>query len=57
VPYACEEGWCGACVIDLVSGKADHRDEVLSDSEKSENTKIQVCISRALPGEKLVLDL
>jgi ferredoxin-NADP reductase len=57
VPYACEEGWCGACVIDLVSGKADHRDEVLSDTEKSANTKIQVCVSRALPGEKLVLDL
>lgn len=57
VPYACEEGWCGACVIDLVSGKADHRDEVLSDAEKESNSKIQVCISRALPGEKLVLDL
>jgi vanillate O-demethylase ferredoxin subunit len=57
VPYACEEGWCGACVIDLVSGKADHRDEVMSDSEKAANEKIQVCVSRALPGEKLVLDL
>ena len=57
VPYACEEGWCGACTIDLISGQADHRDEVLSDEEKAANTKIQVCISRALPGEKLVLDL
>lgn len=57
VPYACEEGWCGACTIDLVAGKADHRDEVLSDDEKANNKKIQVCISRALPGEKLVLDL
>lgn len=57
VPYACEEGWCGACVIDLLAGKADHRDEVLSDAEKESNTKIQVCVSRALPGEKLVLDL
>jgi ferredoxin-NADP reductase len=57
VPYACEEGWCGACIIDLVGGKADHRDEVLSDAEKEGNTKIQVCVSRALPGEKLILDL
>lgn len=57
VPYACEEGWCGACTTDLVAGKADHRDEVLSDAEKAANTKMQVCISRALPGEKLVLDL
>ncbi len=57
VPYACEDGWCGACVIDMISGKADHRDEVMTDEEKAENKKIQVCISRALPGEKLVLDL
>jgi vanillate O-demethylase ferredoxin subunit len=57
VPYACEEGWCGACIIPLLGGKADHRDEVMSDSEKEANDKIQVCISRALPGEKLVLDM
>lgn len=58
VPYACEEGWCGACVIPMLDGKADHRDEVLSDAEKAANTKIQVCISRAAaPGEKLVLDM
>lgn len=57
VPYACEEGWCGACVIPLLGGKADHRDEVLTDAEKAANQRIQVCISRALPGEKLVLDM
>lgn len=58
VPYACEEGWCGACVIPMLGGKADHRDEVLSDAEKAANTKIQVCVSRAaVPGEKLVLDM
>lgn len=57
VPYACEDGWCGACTVGLVSGKADHRDEFLSDADKAEGKKIQVCISRAMPGEKLVLDL
>ena len=57
VPYACEEGWCGACCIPLLGGKADHRDEVLSDAEKEANSKIQVCVSRAMPGEKLILDL
>ena len=57
VPYACEEGWCGACTIDLVGGKADHRDEVLGESEKADNSKIQVCVSRAVPGEKLILEL
>ncbi|CAM9619207.1 unnamed protein product [Phaeothamnion confervicola] len=57
VPYACEDGWCGACTIPLISGKADHRDEFLSDADKAANQKIQVCISRAKPGEKLVLDM
>ncbi len=55
--YVCEEGWCGTCEVGLVSGKADHRDECLTDDEKEANTKIQICISRALPGERLVLDL
>jgi vanillate O-demethylase ferredoxin subunit len=57
VPYACEEGWCGACIIPMLGGKADHRDEVLSNAEKESNEKIQVCVSRALPGEKLILDM
>ncbi len=57
LPYACEDGWCGACTIGLISGKADHRDEFLSDADKAANKKIQVCVSRAAPGEKLVLDL
>jgi len=38
-----------------VSGRADHRDEVLTDEERERN--IQVCVSRAQPGETLVLDL
>ncbi len=57
LPYACEDGWCGACTIGLISGQADHRDEFLSDADKAANKKIQVCVSRAKPGEKLVLDL
>lgn len=55
--YVCEEGWCGTCETGLVSGKVDHRDECLTDDEKATNTKMQICISRALPGERLVLDL
>ena len=56
VLYACEEGWCGNCKVGLISGKVDHRDEYLS--EKERESAIQVCISRAAPGEKkLVLDI
>ena len=47
VLHACEEGWCGNCVVDYLSGGVDHRDEVLDDTDRE--TKIQVCISRALP--------
>jgi vanillate O-demethylase ferredoxin subunit len=51
----CKEGVCGTCRVGLVEGRADHRDEVLTDEEREKN--IQVCVSRALPGETLVLDL
>jgi vanillate O-demethylase ferredoxin subunit len=57
VMYTCEDGWCGNCQIVMLGGKADHRDEVLTAEERAENSKIQVCISRALPGEKLILDI
>ena len=51
----CKEGVCGTCRVGLVSGRADHRDEVLTDDERGRH--IQVCVSRAQPGETLVLDL
>jgi phthalate 4,5-dioxygenase reductase subunit len=38
----------------LLAGEAEHRDMVLSDSEKSSH--IMVCVSRA-KGAELVLDL
>ena len=51
----CKEGVCGTCRVGLVGGVADHRDDVLTDDERESN--IQVCVSRAMPGETLVLDL
>ena len=55
--YVCREGWCGNCVCGLLGGRADHRDEGLDDDEKEANDRIHICISRALPGERLVLGL
>jgi ferredoxin-NADP reductase len=56
-PFVCKEGWCGNCRLPLLGGRADHRDEVLSDEEKDANAFIHVCISRAAPGERrLVID-
>jgi ferredoxin len=51
----CKEGVCGTCRVGLISGKADHRDEVLTDEQREH--EIQVCVSRALPNETLVVDL
>ena len=51
----CNEGVCGTCRVDLISGEVDHRDECLDEDEHGE--AIQVCVSRAKPGQTLVLDL
>jgi vanillate O-demethylase ferredoxin subunit len=55
VKTLCREGVCGTCRVGLLGGKADHRDEVLTDAEHER--AIQVCVSRAAPGETLVLDI
>ncbi|HER26312.1 MAG TPA: oxidoreductase, partial [Rhodospirillales bacterium] len=57
VDFMCESGICGTCRTKLLGGKADHRDDVLDEEEKSENTAIMICSSRAMPGETLILDL
>lgn len=54
VPSSCESGTCGTCRCRLVEGKADHRDLVLSDDEKSRY--IMICVSRAA-GAELVIEL
>ena len=51
----CRDGYCEACSTRYVSGKVDHRDSVLDENDRK--TILQVCVSRAMPGEKLVLDL
>lgn len=51
----CTDGVCGTCKVKLLAGIADHRDEVLTDEERE--SFIQVCVSRAMPGQTLVLDL
>ena len=42
--------------VPVIEGDIDHRDYVLSASEKAAGNVIQICISRAL-GPRLVLDL
>jgi ferredoxin-NADP reductase len=52
----CEEGLCGTCEVKLVEGDIDHRDKVLSQSERHENHRMMVCCSRARSG-KIILAL
>ncbi|MUL64654.1 oxidoreductase [Mycobacterium sp. CBMA 234] len=53
---SCMEGVCGTCECEIVSGEGDHRDSVLTDSEKTANQTIMICVSRSR-SERLVLDL
>jgi len=55
VKTLCTAGRCGTCRVAYLSGKVDHRDDVLDDEERE--SFLQVCVSRAVPGETLVLDL
>jgi ferredoxin-NADP reductase len=51
----CRDGFCGTCTTRYVAGAVDHRDGVLDEEER--RSVLQVCVSRAIPGDTLVLDL
>ncbi len=49
VPSSCESGTCGTCRTKLLAGEADHRDLVLTESER--DSQIMICVSRAKTPE------
>ncbi len=53
---SCMEGVCGTCECDVIEGLPDHRDSVLSETERESGETILICVSRAR-SERLVLDL
>jgi ferredoxin-NADP reductase len=53
---SCMEGVCGTCECEVVEGEPDHRDSVLSESERARNDVIMICVSRSR-SERLVLDI
>lgn len=57
VPSDCEEGLCGTCEVSVLEGDIDHRDRVLSASERATNRRMMACCSRARCGKRLVLML
>jgi tetrachlorobenzoquinone reductase len=56
VPYSCTEGICGACQVGVISGVPDHRDTILTESERAANDSVIVCCSGS-QSEILTLDL
>lgn len=58
VPSDCGEGLCGSCEVHVIEGDIDHRDVVLTRSERQENRKMMACCSRASAGcRRIVLAL
>lgn len=56
VPSDCEEGLCGTCEAPVLDGGVDHRDVVLTRTERSAGTRMMTCCSRAC-GQALTLGL
>ncbi len=54
--YDCQRGDCGICQTDVIQGEPDHRDVVLSQSERDGGKVMQICVSRA-KSARLVLDI
>lgn len=55
VPNDCEEGLCGSCEVVVEEGEIDHRDKVLSASERAGNKRMMTCCSRAKGTIKIKL--
>jgi ferredoxin-NADP reductase len=56
VEYSCREGLCGACETRVLGGCPEHRDSVLTQSERNAGNVMMICVSGAKSGT-LVLDL
>lgn len=56
VLQSCREGTCGTCETTVLAGRPEHRDSVLDEIERAENTTMMICVSRSLDAV-LELDL
>ncbi|MGB7195165.1 MAG: PDR/VanB family oxidoreductase [Collimonas pratensis] len=56
VEHSCREGVCGSCETRVLEGEPEHRDGVLSKSERASNKVMMICVS-GCKGRRLVLDL
>ncbi|MET8796867.1 PDR/VanB family oxidoreductase [Nocardia sp. NPDC004568] len=56
VNSSCRDGICGTCETGVLDGTPDHRDSVLSTTERNAGNRMLICVSRALTGH-LTLDI
>ena len=56
VPNSCQQGICGTCETRVLDGIPDHRDHLLSDSERASGKTMMICCSRSL-SDAITLDL
>lgn len=56
VVSTCQAGTCGTCEVRVLEGEPEHRDSVLTASERAANESMMICVSRCR-GKRLVLDL
>lgn len=54
--FSCEEGTCGTCEMKVLEGTPDHRDFILTESQKQSCKYIMPCVSRSL-SSRIVLDI
>jgi ferredoxin len=53
---SCREGTCGTCETGVLAGEPEHRDSLLTESERAAGDTVFICVSRSC-GPRLVLDL
>lgn len=54
--FSCGTGQCGTCAVKLIAGEPQHRDHVLTETERQQQHLFCPCVSRA-QGESITLDL
>jgi len=54
IAYSCQQGFCGTCRTQVLSGDIDHRDRVLTDRERTDT--MTICVSRSR-GDRIAVDL
>ncbi|WP_051203029.1 cytochrome P450/oxidoreductase [Sediminimonas qiaohouensis] len=53
----CCEGLCGSCEVRVLEGEIDHRDMVLTRTERAGNRRMMACCSRSANGKPIKLAL